>query len=59
MPRACTSRVVSRWIFAASWGASSVGEMSHDEIRSILAVYAGAGLLAFLVLAVAARGRGV
>ena len=46
-------------LFAASWGASSVGEMSHDEIRSILAVYAGAGLLAFLVLAVAARGRGV
>jgi MFS family permease len=45
-------------IFASS-GASPVGEMSHDEIRAILAVYAGVGLLAFLALLAAARGRGV
>jgi hypothetical protein len=46
-------------LFLASAGASSVGEMSHEEIRAILAVYAGVGVLAFVALLITARGRDV
>lgn len=46
-------------LYLASTGASDVGRMPHDEIRTILAAYAGFGLLALLALAWAARGRGV
>lgn len=46
-------------LFLASAEASSVGEMSHAEIRVILAAYAAVGLIALALLAIAARGRGV
>jgi MFS family permease len=56
--------LAGRLLFAASlWlassGASDVGAMSHGEIRSILLAYALAGLLAFSVLLLSARGRGI
>ena len=46
-------------LFLASSGASQVGEMSHAEIRAILFAYAAAGLIAFALLLVTARGRDV
>jgi hypothetical protein len=46
-------------LWMASTKASEVGAMSHGEIRTILSAYAAFGLIALLVLAIAARGRGV
>ncbi|NNF91174.1 MAG: MFS transporter [Boseongicola sp.] len=46
-------------LFLASTSASEVGLMPHSDIQTILAAYAGFGLLAFLALAVTARGRGL
>lgn len=44
-------------LYLASGAASDVGEMSHGQISMILSGYAFAGLLAFAVLALTARGR--
>ncbi|MBT8416810.1 MAG: MFS transporter [Silicimonas sp.] len=46
-------------LFLASTSASEVGLMPHSDIQTILAAYAGFGLLALLALAVTARGRGL
>jgi hypothetical protein len=46
-------------LFVASGAASDVGEMSHGQISVILSGYALAGLVAFAVLALTARGRGL
>lgn len=46
-------------LFLASTSASEVNQMPHEDIRMILAAYAGFGALAWLGLAVAARGRGL
>jgi MFS family permease len=46
-------------LFVASGAASDVGAMTHEQIATILTSYAAAGLVAFLVLAVTARGRGI
>lgn len=56
--------LAGRLLFAASlWfassGASDVGEMSQGEVRTVLAFYALAGLCAFVVLLLTARGRGI
>lgn len=46
-------------LYVASGAASEVGEMSHAQISTILSGYAFAGLVAFAVLALTARGRGI
>ncbi|NNE86894.1 MAG: MFS transporter [Silicimonas sp.] len=46
-------------LYVAAGSASDVGEMANAEIQTILRVYAGVGLAAFIGLFVAARGRGV
>lgn len=46
-------------LYLASGAASDVGAMTHAQISAILAGYAAAGVLAFAVLAVSARGRGL
>ena len=46
-------------LYLAAGSASDVGEMANSEIQSILRVYAGVGLAAFMALFWAARGRGV
>ena len=46
-------------LYVASGAASDVGEMSHAQISTILSGYALAGLVAFAVLALTARGRGI
>lgn len=46
-------------LFAASTSASHVGQMPHEEIRAILAAYAGFGLVVFIGLALTVRGRGI
>lgn len=44
-------------LYFAAGSASDVGAMANAEIRAILQVYAGVGLMAFAVLFFAARGR--
>lgn len=46
-------------LFLAAGAASDVGEMSHDQISTVLSGYALAGLVAFATLAIAARNRGL
>jgi MFS family permease len=46
-------------LYVAAGSASDVGEMANAEIQSILRVYGGVGLVAFVALFWAARGRGV
>ena len=46
---------LSLWLAAGS--ASDVDEMGHGELHAILWAYAAAGLAAFVLLAVTARGR--
>ncbi|MEM7752700.1 MAG: hypothetical protein AAF230_04745 [Pseudomonadota bacterium] len=46
-------------LFVASGAASDVGAMTHGQISAILLSYAIAGILAFALLAMATRGRGI
>ena len=46
-------------LFLASTKASDVGDMTYDQIRTILSVYALVGLAAFIGLAIASRSRNI
>ena len=46
-------------LYVASGSASDVGEMANSEIQTILQVYAGVGVVALGLLAIAARRREV
>ena len=46
-------------LYFAAGSASDVGVMTNAEVRAILQVYAGFGLMAFAALFFAVRGRGV
>ncbi len=46
-------------LYVASGAASDVGAMTHAQISTILTGYAVAGLVAFAILALASRNRGI